>query len=62
MRIIIDIETDKTENTNKIKEKMNHNLEETMFGIIKEDVERIIERSRFTSNYFKNCKITIEQH
>lgn len=60
MRIIIEIETNEAENTSKIREQMNRSLEETMFGIIKENVEGIIERSRFTTDYFKSCKVTRE--
>ena len=61
MRIIIEVETNEAENTSKIREQMNRSLEETMFGIIKEDVEGIIERSHFTTDYFKSCKVTREQ-
>ena len=60
MRIIIDIETNKTENTSKIRERLNQSSEDTMFDIIKEEVEGIIERSHFTTDYFKGCKITKE--
>ena len=60
MRIIIEVETNEAENTSKIREQMNRSLEETMFGIIKEDVEGIIERSHFTTDYFKSCKVTRE--
>ena len=60
MRIIIDIETDKTENTSETRERLNQSSEDTMFGIIKEEVEGIIERSRFTTDYFKSCKVTRE--
>lgn len=60
MRIIIEVETNEAENTSKIREQMNRSLEETMFGIIKEDVEGIIERSHFITNYFKSCKVTRE--
>lgn len=60
MRIIIEVETNEAENTSKIREQMNRSLEETMFGIIKEDVEGIIERSHFTTDYFKSCKVTKE--
>ena len=60
MRIIIDIETNKTENTSKIRERLNQSSEDTMFDIIKEDVEGIIERSHFTTDYFKGYKITRE--
>ena len=61
MRIIIDIETNKTENTSKIRERLNQSSEDTMFDIIKEEVEGIIERSYFTTDQFKGCKITREQ-
>ena len=60
MRIIIDIETNKTENTSKIREILNQSSEDTMFDIIKEEVEGIIKRSHFTTDYFKGYKITRE--
>ena len=60
MRIIIDIETNNTENTSKIGERLNQSSEDTMFDIIKEAVEGIIERSHFTTDYFKGCKVTRE--
>ena len=60
MKIIIEIETNEAENTSKIREKMNRGLEDKMFGIIKEEVEGIIERSHFASDYFKSCKVTRE--
>lgn len=60
MRIIIDIETNKTENTSKIRERLNQSSEDTMFDIIKEEVKGIIERSHFITDYFKSCKVTRE--
>lgn len=60
MKIVIEIETNESENASEIRKKMNCSLEDTMFGIIKENVEGIIERSHFTSDYFKSCKVTKE--
>lgn len=60
MRIIIEIETNKTENISKIRERLNKSSEDRMFDIIKEEVEGIIERSHFTTGYFKSCKVTRE--
>lgn len=60
MRIIIDIETNKTENTSKIREILNKSSEDTMFDIIKEEIEEIVKRSHFATDYFKSCKITRE--
>lgn len=60
MRIIIEIETNKTENISKIRERLNKSSEDGMFDIIKEKVEGIIERSHFTTDYFKSCKVTRE--
>lgn len=58
MKIIIEIETD-NQNVSKIREQLNESLENTMFNIIKKDVEDTIEKSHFTSDYFKSCKVTM---
>lgn len=58
MKIIIEIETD-NQNVSKIRKQLNESLENTMFNIIKKDVEDTIEKSHFTSDYFKSCKVTM---
>lgn len=58
MRIIIDIETNETENTGKIRGQLNKGLENTLFDVIKGEVEKTVENSHFVTDYFKGCKIT----
>ena len=60
MKIIIEIETNERDNTSNPRERLNQSSEDTMFDIIKEEVEGIIERSHFTTDYFKGCKVTRE--
>lgn len=57
MRIIIDIETNEAESTNNIK-KLNKGLENTLFDVIKGEVEKTVEKSHFVTDYFKSCKVT----
>lgn len=58
MKIIIEIETDNT-NVSNLKKTLNKSLENTMFNMIKKDVEDTIEKSHFTTDYFKGCKVTM---